>query len=335
MMRNKKAPLGQLLMIGIPGTDLDPESLSLIKEYGVGNFILFSRNARGGPDKTKKLCDDLNEACADAGLPLPLIAVDQEGEPVQRLGPPFWPEISSNEEVVLSKNSEIQANIQAETAAKILNSLGIKLNLAPVLDLSPAGTEGVLKGRTYGADPREVSILGEKYIQTLQANGVGATAKHFPGIGRVEKDPHFQRPVVTVSKETLMHEMSPFRKAVKAGVKAVMTSHVVFPSLDRDVPATFSKIIVNELLRNELDFKGLLLTDDLEMGGITGHGSLGEAAVRAILAGHDLLLICEMAQKVREALEALDKAWSQGILDTGKLDLSLKRISRLTLSSRK
>ncbi|MBW1933394.1 MAG: glycoside hydrolase family 3 protein [Deltaproteobacteria bacterium] len=335
MMRNKKAPLGQLLMIGIPGTDLDPESLSLIKEYGVGNFILFSRNARGGPDKTKKLCDDLNEACADAGLPLPLIAVDQEGEPVQRLGPPFWPEISSNEEVVLSKNSEIQANIQAETAAKILNSLGIKLNLAPVLDLSPAGTEGVLKGRTYGADPREVSILGEKYIQTLQANGVGATAKHFPGIGRVEKDPHFQRPVVTVSKETLMHEMSPFRKAVKAGVKAVMTSHVVFPSLDRDVPATFSKIIVNELLRRELDFKGLLLTDDLEMGGITGHGSLGEAAVRAILAGHDLLLICEMAQKVREALEALDKAWSQGILDTGKLDLSLKRISRLTLSSRK
>ncbi|MBW1670112.1 MAG: beta-N-acetylhexosaminidase [Deltaproteobacteria bacterium] len=335
MMRNKKAPLGQLLMIGIPGTDLDPESLSLIKEYGVGNFILFSRNARGGPDKTKKLCDDLNEACADAGLPLPLIAVDQEGEPVQRLGPPFWPEISSNEEVVLSKNSEIQANIQAETAAKILNSLGIKLNLAPVLDLSPAGTEGVLKGRTYGADPREVSILGEKYIQTLQANGVGATAKHFPGIGRVEKDPHFQRPVVTVSKETLMHEMSPFRKAVKAGVKAVMTSHVVFPSLDRDVPATFSKIIVNELLRRELDFKGLLLTDDLEMGGITGHGSLGEAAVRAILAGHDLLLICEMAQKVREALEALDKAWSQGILDTGKLDLSLKRIARLTLSSRR
>ncbi|MBW2081025.1 MAG: beta-N-acetylhexosaminidase [Deltaproteobacteria bacterium] len=335
MMRNKKAPLGQLLMIGIPGTDLDLESLSLIKEYGVGNFILFSRNARGGPDKTKKLCDDLNEACADAGLPLPLIAVDQEGEPVQRLGPPFWPEISSNEEVVLSKNSEIQANIQAETAAKILNSLGIKLNLAPVLDLSPAGTEGVLKGRTYGADPREVSILGEKYIQTLQANGVGATAKHFPGIGRVEKDPHFQRPVVTVSRETLMHEMSPFRKAVKAGVKAVMTSHVVFPSLDRDVPATFSKIIVNELLRRELDFKGLLLTDDLEMGGITGHGSLGEAAVRAILAGHDLLLICEMAQKVREALEALDKAWSQGILDTGKLDLSLKRIARLTLLSRR
>ncbi len=113
---------------------------------------------------------------------------------------------------------------------------------------------------------------------------------------------------------------------MKAGVKAVMTSHVIFPSLDRDdEPATFSKIIVNGLLRREMGFQGLLLTDDLEMGGITGHGSLGEAAVKAILAGHDLLLICHSAQRVREALDALDKAWSQGILNTGKLDLSLAR----------
>lgn len=329
-MRNKRAPLGQLLMIGIPGTVLDPESLSLIREHGIGNFILFTRNVRGGPDQAKKLCDDLNEACADAGLPPPLIAVDQEGGPIQRLGPPFWPGIPSNEEVALSKNPETQANAQAETAAKVLNFLGIRLNLAPVLDLAPTGTQGVLKGRSYGPDPREVSILGEKYIRTLQANGIGATAKHFPGIGRVEKDPHFQRPVVTASKETLMHEMSPFREGVKAGVKAVMTSHVVFPSLDPDEPATFSKIIVNELLRRELDFQGLLLTDDLEMGGITGHGSLGEAAVKAILAGHDLLLICYRAQKVKEALDALEKAWSQGVLNTGKLDLSLSRIARLT-----
>ncbi|MEA3386086.1 MAG: beta-N-acetylhexosaminidase [Thermodesulfobacteriota bacterium] len=326
MIRNKKNLLGQLLMIGIPGTGLDPESLSLIKEHGVGNFILFTRNVKGGPDQAKRLCDDLNEACADAGLPPPLIAVDQEGGPVQRLGPPFWPEILSNQEVALSGNPKTKASVQAETAAKILNSLGIGLNLAPVLDLASTGTEGVLKGRSYGSDPSKVSILGEKYIRTLQANGVGATAKHFPGIGHVEKDPHFQRPVVTASKETLMHEMSPFRESVKAGVKAVMTSHVVFPALDRDdKPATFSKIIVNELLRREMGFQGLLLTDDLEMGGITGHDSLGKAAVKAILAGHDLLLICHSAQKVREALDALNKAWSQGILNTGKLDLSLSR----------
>jgi beta-N-acetylhexosaminidase len=312
-------------MIGIPGLVLDPKSLSLIRKHGIGNFILFKRNVEGGPDQTKKLCDDLNEACADAGLSPPLIAVDQEGGPVQRLGPPFWPGILSNKEAALSRNPETQADIQAETAAKILASLGIRLNLAPVLDLAPNGNEGVLKGRSYGPHPREVSILGKKYIRALQANGVGATAKHFPGIGRAGKDPHFRRPVVTASKETLMREMSPFRESVKTGVKAVMTSHVVFTALDPYEPATFSKIIANELLRRELDFKGLLLTDDLEMGGITGHGSLGEAAVRAVLAGHDLLLICHRAQKVKEALDSLEKAWFQGILNTGRLDLSLTR----------
>lgn len=317
-------------MIGLPGTDLDLETLSLIRDYGVGNFILFERNVKGGPDHTKKLCDDLNGACADAGLPSPVIAVDQEGGPVQRLGPPSWPEIPSNEEMVLSKNLEMNVNSQAETAAKILNSLGIKLNLAPVLDLAPSGAEGVLKGRSYGADPREVSILGEKYIQILQANGVCATAKHFPGIGRVERDPHLQRPVVTASRKTLTHEMYPFRKGVKAGVKAVMTSHVVFPSLDPDEPATFSEIIANRLLRYELGFEGVLLTDDLEMGGVINHGSLGEAAVKAILAGHDLLLICHSIQRVKEALNSLENAWSTSLFEAGRLDLSLSRIAGIT-----
>jgi beta-N-acetylhexosaminidase len=330
MLRNKKTPLGRLLMIGLPGTDLDLETLSLIRDYGVGNFILFERNVKGGPDHTKKLCDDLNGACADAGLPSPVIAVDQEGGPVQRLGPPSWPEIPSNEEMVLSKNLEMNVNSQAETAAKILNSLGIKLNLAPVLDLAPSGAEGVLKGRSYGADPREVSILGEKYIQILQANGVCATAKHFPGIGRVERDPHLQRPVVTASRKTLTHEMYPFRKGVKAGVKAVMTSHVVFPSLDPDEPATFSEIIANRLLRYELGFEGVLLTDDLEMGGVINHGSLGEAAVKAILAGHDLLLICHSIQRVKEALNSLENAWSTSLFEAGRLDLSLSRIAGIT-----
>ncbi len=322
-------------MIGLPGIDLDRESLSLIREYGVGNFILFERNVKGGPDKTKKLCDDLNEACYDAGLPLPVIAVDQEGGPVQRLGPPFWPEIPSNEEMVLSEKSSSYVNVQAETAAKILNSLGIKLNLAPVLDLAPAGAVGVLKGRSYGADPRTVSIMGEKYIQILQANGVGATAKHFPGIGRVEKDPHLQRPSVTASKKTLTKEMYPFRRGIKAGVKAVMTSHVVFPSLDEYEPATFSEIIANRILRHELGFEGLLMTDDLEMGGIVNHVSLGEAAVKAILAGHDLLLICHRIQRIKEALKSLEKAWSQGLLKARKLELNLSRIDGITHSIRR
>jgi len=315
-------------MMGMPGTDLDAETHSLIKD-GVGNFILFTRNVKGGPGQVKRLCNDLREVCADAGLPLPLIAVDQEGGPVQRLGPPFWPRIPSNEEVAFCGRSEARVKLQAECAARILTSVGIGLNLAPVLDLAPKGVKGVLKDRSYGPYAQDVSALGENYIRTLQANGVWATAKHFPGIGRVKRDPHFYRPVVTASREILLDEMSPFRAGVKAGVKAMMTSHVVFPSLDPDEPATFSTVIAGRLLRYELGFQGLLLTDDLEMGGITDQCSLGDAAVKALLAGHDLLLICRTAQGVREALNALSKAWSQGILSSKAVDLSLSRIARL------
>ena len=282
-------------MMGMPGTGLDPETLSLIREYGVSNFILFARNAKKGPDQLKGLCQDLKNVCADMGLPPPVIAVDQEGGPVQRLGPPFWPRIPSNRETALSTEPEAWAFSQAETAAEILASLGIGLNLAPVLDLVPSGAKGVLQDRSYGFDPQDVSILGKKYIRTLETNGVGATAKHFPGLGRVKKDPHYERPVVTVPKETLLDEMSPFRVAVKADVKAVMTSHVVY----------------------------------LEMGGITNHCSMGEAAVKAVLAGHDLLLVCHKAQRVKETIHALDRAWSQGILNTRMLDRSLTRIARL------
>ncbi len=321
--------MGQLLMIGIPGTDLDIETHSLIKEEGVGNFILFTRNVKGGPGQVKRLCNDLREACADAGLPSPLIAVDQEGGPVQRLGPPFWPRIPSNEEVAFCGKSEDRVKLQAECAAEVLTSVGIGLNLAPVLDLAPRGVRGVLKDRSYGPYAQDVSALGENYIRTLQANGVWATAKHFPGIGRVKRDPHFYRPVVTASREVLLDEMSPFRAGVKAGVKAMMTSHVVFPALDPDGPATFSRVIAGRLLRHELGFQGLLLTDDLEMGGITAQCSLGDAAVRASLAGHDLLLICRTAQGVREALNTLFKVWSQGMLSRKSVDLSLSRIARL------
>ncbi|NIA08660.1 MAG: beta-N-acetylhexosaminidase [Nitrospiraceae bacterium] len=331
-MIDRKGPIGQLIMMGIPDTDLDAETQSLIEKDGIGNFILFTRNVGGGPDQAERLCKDLRETCADAGLPSPLIAVDQEGGPVQRLGPPFWPKIPSNQEVAISTRPETQVRIQAEGAVEALSSVGIGLNLAPVLDCVPIGTRGVLKDRSYGPDSREVSRLGEKYIRTLQAKGVWATAKHFPGIGRVKKDPHFYRPVVNASREILLDEMSPFRAAIDAGIKAMMTSHVVFSALDPDGPVTFSKVIAGRLLRQELGFQGLLMTDDLEMGGAVAECSLGDAAVKASLAGHDLLLICRTAQGVREALDALSKAWSQGILTTQSIDMSLSRIAQIRLA---
>jgi beta-N-acetylhexosaminidase len=329
MDAQNRSPLAQLIMAGLPATGLDQETLTLIREYGVGNFILFTRNVEGGPEQTRELCAELSNACSDAGLPPPIIAVDQEGGRVQRLGPPEWPRIAGNGEVALSGDPVAAAQEQAHMTADILAPLGIGLNLAPVLDLAPSGTTGVMEERSYGMDPDRVASVGASYIRLLQDRGIGATAKHFPGIGRVRKDPHHQRPIITASREVLIEELEPFRRAAAEDVRAMMTSHVVFDALDPSEPATFSPAIAEELLRYEMGFKGVLLTDDLEMGGITGYGRLDEAAVKAVLAGHDLLLVCHKASRVKEAISGLSRAWSRGDIPSSRLNQAHERIGTL------
>lgn len=331
MDAKNRSPLAQLIMAGLPGTGLDQETLTLIREHGVGNFILFTRNVEGGPEQTKELCAALNNTCTEAGLPPPIIAVDQEGGRVQRLGPPEWPKIAGSGEIAVSEDPVSAVQEQARMTADVLRPLNIGLNLAPVLDLAPSGATGVMEQRSYGTDPNRVASLGASYIRILQSRGIGATAKHFPGIGRVSKDPHYQRPVVTVSKRVLTEEMEPFRRAAAEDVCAIMTSHVVYDAVDPSEPATFSCAIAEELLRREMGFKGVLLTDDLEMGGITGYGKLDEAAVKAVLAGHDLLLICQKASRVKEAIRGLGRAWSHGEIPSSRLDQALERLSALRM----
>jgi beta-N-acetylhexosaminidase len=326
---NSRSPLAQLIMAGLPATELDQRTLTLIREYGVGNFILFTRNVGGGRDQTRRLCEEIKDACLDAGLPPAIIAVDQEGGRVQRLGPPDWPRIAGSGEIALSADPVAAVQAQAHMTAGVLAPLGIGLNLAPVLDLAPPGTTGVMEERSYGMDPDRVASLGASYIRILQSRGIGATAKHFPGIGRVRKDPHYRRPVVQVSRAVLIEELEPFRRAAAEDVCAIMTSHVVYDAVDSSEPATFSRAIAEDLLRYELGFKGVLLTDDLEMGGITGYGKLDEAAVKAVLAGHDLLLVCHEASRVREAISGLSRAWSCGDIPSGRLNQALERLSTL------
>ncbi|MGQ9499370.1 MAG: beta-N-acetylhexosaminidase [Dissulfurimicrobium sp.] len=320
--------IGQLIMMGIPGPELDAVTRSLIRELGVGNFILFKRNVKD-PDQLKKLCDSLKEACLATGLPQPIIAVDQEGGPVQRLGPPYWQEIPSNSDVAGTANPFIDAAYQAKLVASAFKAAGIGLNLAPVLDLAQPDVKGVLAGRSYGPDPEKTGMLGAAYINALQALGIGACAKHFPGIGRIRKDPHLERPVVFASKDILLKDMLPFKIAIDQDVAAIMTSHVTFTALDQQEPATYSSHIAKDILRNMLGFKGVLMTDDLEMGGITGYLSVEEASLKAFLAGHDLLLICHEAERVKRTVAFLDHALNHGVISAKQLDESLERLDRL------
>lgn len=320
--------MGQFIMMGIHGLELDASVRNLIMETGIGNFILFKRNIKDQV-QVKRLCNSLRETCLDAGLPQPIIAVDQEGGPVQRLGPPNWPVVPSNSSVAWSDNPTDGVIRQAKLAARVLKDAGIGVNLAPVLDLAQPGTKGVLAERSYGPDPEETGRLGVLYVNTLQAFGICACAKHFPGIGRVTEDPHFERPVVSAAKDVLLRELLPFRMAIDAGVAAIMTSHVTFTALDPDEPATYSSHIVKYLLRDMFGFKGALITDDLEMGGITGYLSVEEASLKAFLSGHDLLLICHETKRIKMAAAFLDDALTHGVISAKRLNESLERLGGL------
>lgn len=322
------SPFGQCIVAGLPGPRPDDAARRLISRHGVGNFILFGRNVED-PLGVEDLCAWLGDTCLSAGLPSPLIAVDQEGGPVQRLKPPLWTSMPSNRDVALAPDPVKAVIAQAEEAARRLSALGVNLNLAPVLDLSPFDKSGVLAERTYGDDPHRAAELGATYIRTLQGNGVIATAKHFPGIGRVGDDPHHRRPVVPADTSILADDLLPFRSAVQAGVGGVMTSHVVFPAYDPEKSATFSRRIAQGLLRDELGFSRVLITDDLEMGGVTAYGEIGEAAVAAFLAGHDLLLVCHREDRVVEAIRSLDKAFGTGLIPEARLEEALSRIRNL------
>ncbi len=325
--RLSKGPLpGTFFMIGLPGPDLDPSILSLMQEYGVGNFIIFGRNIKGGPAGLRRLCTDIRDACLKNGLPDPFIAVDQEGGAVQRLAPPQWPPLVSNKEAGSSRSPEKAVRTQARIAAKTLIRTGINLNLAPVLDVSGPHTDSVLKDRCYGNDPGQIASLGAQYIEELQRWGIGATAKHFPGIGRVGKDPHKRRPVVEADLETILEEMEPFRRANLVDVTAMMTSHVIYTALDSTGPATFSKRIATGLLRKEIGFPGILVTDDLEMGGVTRYGSMEEAAIKAFVAGHDIVLLCNTPGKTKKCLQVFAEAMRNGRIDAHRLNESAKRI---------
>ncbi len=318
---------GGLVMAGINGTTLDSGALELISTYGINNFIIFSRNAEAGPAQLERLCSDLKTACRQAGLPPALIAVDQEGGTVQRLGPPWWPPLPSALEAG-SNGIEAVKRLAVDTAA-MLAGMGIGMNMAPVLDIAGNRVQRVLEKRCFGHSGQAVAAAGKTYIDTLQACGIAAVAKHFPGIGLVQDDPHIKRPVVTASSRDMEQALHPFKRAFNAGVSSVMTSHVIFTALDRTLPASFSSIVARELLRKQLGFSGMLITDDLEMGGITEHGSVPDAALEAFMAGHDMLLVCHTHALICATVKKLAKALENGKIGHERLTQSLKRIRKI------
>ncbi|MEW6594398.1 MAG: beta-N-acetylhexosaminidase [Thermodesulfobacteriota bacterium] len=318
--------LGQLFMVGLAGCEVDDSTRELIGRCGINHFILFKRNVQT-PEQLGGLCRGLARACDAAGLGAPLISIDQEGGTVTRLPPPFtqFPDAR-----VLAEGTEPEAALRgyAETCARELREVGINMNLAPVLDLCPAGEGCFMERRVLGSDPATVARLGCLVIETMQQSGVAACAKHFPGLGAAVLDPHQVLPTVTRSAAELRRlDLPPFAAACKSGVAAVMTSHTIYSGLDPATPATLSPRILQGVLRTELGYDGLVITDDLEMGAIENARSVAAASLAAFVAGADMLLICHDHRKVRTAYDALLAALHDGLVAGDRVCRSLSRIA--------
>ena len=323
-----KNALGGLFMVGLPGTELDDSTRNLIDAYGINNFILFKRNAEN-PGQIRTLCLGLADACRTAGLGVPLISIDQEGGTVARLKEPNFTEFPDARTLAKSERAEELLADYAKTCAKELLAVGINMNLAPVLDVSPVDLGLFMERRSLGGTPEQVARLGALVITTMQENGLAACAKHFPGLGGATLDPHEVLPVVDRSLEELRAcDLPPFAAAIRAGVAGVMTSHTVYPQLDPDQPATLSPRILGGLLRNELGYDGLVVTDDLEMGAIENEGTVADAALAAFAAGADMLLICHEHSKIIAAYELLSKAVG-GEISEERVRKSLARIGEV------
>lgn len=317
--------VGRMLMVGFEGQTLTPALRDLLLEVRPGGIILFERNVSGGPEQIAGLIRAAQDlALAAFGRRL-LVAVDQEGGPVRRLGPPFTL-LPSQREMARNMTPD-QVRALAARSGRELAGTGFNLNLAPVLDLQTDPQARYMAERSFGSDPDLAARLGLAVIQGHAGQGVLTCAKHFPGLGDVRLDPHQDLPTVHHGPERLRSvEMVPFARAVARGLNAVMTAHVRFPRLDPDWPATLSSRLLTEVLRGEMGFTGLILSDDLEMGAVVKNYGLGPAAVQSFRAGCDLLLVCHRPDRITEVREALLQAVRTGEVAPLRVEQSAARL---------
>jgi len=287
---------GQRLMAGFSGTELNTELRHLIREHKVGGLILFSRNIQN-PPQVRHLCRSIQAYARSCGQPPLFIAVDQEGGRVARLKAPFT-EFPGQPHI----RTAADAIRFGDITGRELFDTGINMNMAPVLDVAPRDADSVMAGRVFGHDPAHAGQMGSLVIYHLQKNGVLAVGKHFPGIGRTTLDSHRDLPTLDCPLDGLeAWDLLPFKKAIEAQAAGMMLSHIRYTAIDPQWPASLSPR-VTALLRDKLGYKGLVLTDDLDMGAIANYYDTRTAVRQLLRAGVDMALICHPGPAIETAI---------------------------------
>jgi beta-N-acetylhexosaminidase len=297
---------GQLLLVGVPGPELDADTAEIVRRAQPGGFILFTRNIRSA-SQLRKLIDGLR----DLSQVEPIITIDQEGGRVSRLKaignePPSASQLRALDDEALVRR-------HGDLTGRLLRLFGFNLDLCPVLDVCVDGNEDVdnsLRGRCYGVDVEQTVRLAGAFNTALRATGISSCGKHFPGYTAARADAHHELPTIRRTRAELEAlELAPFRHLIGA-LDSIMVCHAHYPCFDPDEnrPASLSGNVINGLLRGELGFKGLVITDDLDMGAILNGYELEDTMRLALSAGADMTMICHRLGEIERASKALDSA---------------------------
>ena len=321
--------VGQLMMIGFSGTEKSMEVQEFIEEKHIGGIIYFDRNM-SSPKQVAELSNTLQESAENSRFSLPLmVAIDQEGGAITRMREQVSP-IPSQQKLGEKATAEEVYQV-AKLNGRELEAMGINLDFAPVLDLSKKDS------RSFGTDPKKVHQYGEKVIQGLNEASVTGALKHFPGNGRSEIDPHVETSSVEANQLDLENsDIYPFKEIIKEVDNDkffMMVTHIKYPAYDKEKPASLSKVIIEDLLREKLGYKGIVITDDMEMGAVKNYFSFKDMGKEAILAGVDIVLVCHEHPHQLEVYNGIIEAVNKGEIPMERIDESTRRVLTYKLNN--
>ncbi|ALC87557.1 beta-hexosaminidase [Bacillus sp. FJAT-22090] len=314
--------VGQMIFAGIDGTSLSKESRLLISNDKVGGIILFKDNLKD-VNQSISLLNELKGENEKNKFPI-FLGVDQEGGRVSRL--PELIQLPTNQEIGRLNDSSLSYNI-GNLLGKELNAFGFNLDFAPVLDINSNPKNPVIGDRSFGNNARIVSTLGIQTMKGIQHQRVIPVVKHFPGHGDTAVDSHKELPIIQKSLEELQAlELIPFNDAIKNGADVVMVGHILMPKIDPTYPSSMSYVLITNILREKLKFEGVVITDDMTMGAILDNYKIGEAAVEAVKAGNDIVLIAHDYVNIKEAIDSILLAVNEGQISEERINASVERI---------
>lgn len=321
--------VGQVMMVGFDGTTLTPELAQEIQDLHLGGIIFFERNV-DSPHAVAEMTNAMQRVARDNQLPGLFISIDQEGGIVTRLREAKGFTEFPSAMAIGATGDPNNARRVAQHIANELLAVGINMDLAPDLDVNNNPTNPVISTRSFGSDPARVAEFGVAYLEGLESAGIAAIGKHFPGHGDTGTDSHISLPTVPHNRARLEAvEFVPFKAAIKANITGIMSAHVTFPTIDPtpSLAATLSKPVLTDLLRHEMKFEGLILTDSLEMGALATSGYLPPiAAATALKSGADIVLVNHGTELHRQMHATIVDWVKRGLIPQSRLDDAVRRM---------